>query len=151
MSDSSLCQEHREFSVNLKSVKNRYEAEIGSIDKCASYKKLIAFAGIDPSVYQSDQYEGEGRISKHGDRHLRKIIWINWFWSQQKTGWVFEIRKKRLMKCTLVLCNLLFLLERATGFEPATFSLGSWHSTTELHPHFKELGLIITYAPVILQ
>jgi hypothetical protein len=25
--------------------------------------------------------------------------------------------------------------ERATGFEPATSSLGSWHSTTELRPH----------------
>jgi hypothetical protein len=28
----------------------------------------------------------------------------------------------------------LFLLERETGFEPATSSLGSWHSTTELLP-----------------
>src|SRR5579864_3530180 len=27
------------------------------------------------------------------------------------------------------------LLERETGFEPATSSLGSWHSTTELLPH----------------
>jgi hypothetical protein len=25
-------------------------------------------------------------------------------------------------------------MERATGVEPATSSLGSWHSTTELHP-----------------
>jgi hypothetical protein len=25
-------------------------------------------------------------------------------------------------------------MERATGLEPATSSLGSWHSTTELHP-----------------
>ncbi len=25
--------------------------------------------------------------------------------------------------------------ERVTGFEPVTSSLGSWHSTTELHPH----------------
>jgi hypothetical protein len=25
-------------------------------------------------------------------------------------------------------------LERATGVEPATSSLGSWHSTTELRP-----------------
>ena len=25
--------------------------------------------------------------------------------------------------------------ERATGVEPATSSLGSWHSTTELRPH----------------
>jgi hypothetical protein len=24
--------------------------------------------------------------------------------------------------------------KRATGLEPATSSLGSWHSTTELHP-----------------
>ena len=26
-------------------------------------------------------------------------------------------------------------LERETGLEPATSSLGSWHSTTELLPH----------------
>jgi hypothetical protein len=26
------------------------------------------------------------------------------------------------------------ILERETGFEPATSSLGSWHSTTELLP-----------------
>ena len=51
-------------------------AEMGSIDKFASYKKLIAFAGIDPSVYQSGKYEGKGRISKRGNRHLRRIIWI---------------------------------------------------------------------------
>ena len=30
-------------------------------------------------------------------------------------------------------CNLL-KMERETGFEPATSSLGSWHSTTELLP-----------------
>jgi transposase len=51
-------------------------AEMGSIDKYASYKKLIAFAGIDPSVYQSGKYEGKGKISKRGNRHLRRIIWI---------------------------------------------------------------------------
>src|SRR5215468_4360111 len=30
--------------------------------------------------------------------------------------------------------NPLMLLERPTGFEPATSSLGSWHSATELRP-----------------
>ena len=30
-------------------------------------------------------------------------------------------------------CKLL-ILERETGLEPATSSLGSWHSTTELLP-----------------
>jgi hypothetical protein len=33
----------------------------------------------------------------------------------------------------LGVCNLL-ILERETGLEPATSSLGSWHSTTELLP-----------------
>jgi transposase len=51
-------------------------AEIGRIDKYASHKNLIAFAGIDPTVYQSGKYEGVSRISKRGNRHLRRVIWI---------------------------------------------------------------------------
>lgn len=51
-------------------------AEVGSIEKFTSHKKLIAFAGIDPSVYQSGKYEGTGRISKRGNRHLRRVIWL---------------------------------------------------------------------------
>jgi hypothetical protein len=35
--------------------------------------------------------------------------------------------------CFQAVCKLL-ILERETGFEPATSSLGSWHSTTELLP-----------------
>ena len=34
--------------------------------------------------------------------------------------------------------NSLGMLERATGIEPATRSLGSYCSTTELHPQLKE-------------
>jgi hypothetical protein len=37
----------------------------------------------------------------------------------------------------LVLC-VWKQLERATGVEPATSSLGSWHSTTELRPLCRE-------------
>src|SRR5215467_9905855 len=36
--------------------------------------------------------------------------------------------------CFRSACKLL-ILERETGLEPATSSLGSWHSTTELLPH----------------
>ena len=39
-------------------------------------KKLIAFAGIDPTVYQSGKFEGSSRISKRGNRHLRRVIWL---------------------------------------------------------------------------
>jgi transposase len=51
-------------------------AEIGCIENYASYKKLIAFAGIDPTVYQSGKFEGSSRISKRGNRHLRRVIWM---------------------------------------------------------------------------
>jgi len=51
-------------------------AEIGRIDNYASHKNLIAFAGIDPTVYQSGKYEGASKISKRGNRHLRRVIWI---------------------------------------------------------------------------
>src|SRR6516225_6099343 len=32
-------------------------------------------------------------------------------------------------------------MERETGLEPATSSLGSWHSTTELLPHLSETDI----------
>ena len=51
-------------------------AEIGQIANYHSYKNLIAFAGIDPTVYQSGKYEGTSRISKRGNRHLRRVIWL---------------------------------------------------------------------------
>jgi transposase len=51
-------------------------AEIGCIGNYASHKQLIAFAGIDPTVYQSGKLEGASRISKRGNRHLRRVIWL---------------------------------------------------------------------------
>ena len=51
-------------------------AEIGRIDNYSSHKNLIAFAGIDPTVYQSGKYEGTSKISKRGNRHLRRVIWL---------------------------------------------------------------------------
>jgi transposase len=51
-------------------------AEIGCIGNYASHKKLIAFAGIDPTLYQSGKFEGSSRISKRGNRHLRRVIWL---------------------------------------------------------------------------
>jgi transposase len=51
-------------------------AEVGCIGNYDSHKKLIAFAGIDPSVYQSGKFEGSSIISKRGNRHLRRVIWL---------------------------------------------------------------------------
>ncbi len=40
------------------------------------HRQVIAMAGLDPSVYQSGQYVGLSKISKRGNRHLRRIIWL---------------------------------------------------------------------------
>lgn len=51
-------------------------AELGDINKFNSYKHVIAFAGLDPSIHQSGQYEGRSTISKRGNRHLRRVIFL---------------------------------------------------------------------------
>jgi transposase len=48
----------------------------GDIGMYENDKKLIAAAGLDPSTYQSGKYEGKSKISKRGNRHLRRVIWI---------------------------------------------------------------------------
>ncbi len=37
---------------------------------------MIAFAGIDPTIHQSGKFEGIGKISKRGNRHLRRVIFL---------------------------------------------------------------------------
>ncbi len=51
-------------------------AEIGDINNFSSHKSLIAYAGIDPTVFQSGKFEGTSRISKRGNRHLRRIVYL---------------------------------------------------------------------------
>jgi transposase len=51
-------------------------AEMGDINNFTSYKHIIAFAGLDPSIHQSGQYEGRSTISKRGNRYLRRIIFL---------------------------------------------------------------------------
>ncbi|RKZ23913.1 IS110 family transposase [bacterium] len=41
-----------------------------------TWKNLIAYAGIDPSVTQSGKYEGKSRISKRGNPHLRRTLYL---------------------------------------------------------------------------
>jgi transposase len=51
-------------------------AEMGSIENFSSPKKLIAFAGMDPSVCQSGKFIGKSKLSKRGNRHLRRAIYL---------------------------------------------------------------------------
>jgi transposase len=51
-------------------------AEIGRFNDFPSPKKIIAFAGIDPTIHQSGKFEGMSKISKRGNRHLRRVIFL---------------------------------------------------------------------------
>lgn len=51
-------------------------AELGDIRNFKSHKHVIAFAGLDPSVHQSGNHEGASRLSKRGNRHLRRVIYL---------------------------------------------------------------------------
>lgn len=68
-----------EIITSIDGISNRsgalFLAEVGDYRAFQSYKNLIAFAGIDPSTHQSGKFEGKSRISKRGNRHLRRIIY----------------------------------------------------------------------------
>jgi len=51
-------------------------AEMGSVENFSSHKKLIAFAAMDPSVCQSGKNIGKSKLSKRGNRHLRRAIYL---------------------------------------------------------------------------
>ncbi|WP_051681419.1 IS110 family transposase [Virgibacillus alimentarius] len=46
-------------------------AEIGDIHNFNNLGQLLAFAGMEPSIYQSGQYQGTGKMVKRGSPHLR--------------------------------------------------------------------------------
>jgi transposase len=51
-------------------------AEMGELQHSASHKKLIAFTGIDPSLHESGNYIGMSKLSKRGNRHLRRAVYL---------------------------------------------------------------------------
>jgi transposase len=51
-------------------------AEIGNIRRFPSPEKLVAYAGIDPIVYQTGQFNATNtRMSKRGSPYLRQALW----------------------------------------------------------------------------
>ena len=50
--------------------------EIGDVKRFKNAAALVAYAGIDPSVYQSGQFQAPRmRISKRGSPYLRRALW----------------------------------------------------------------------------
>jgi transposase len=51
-------------------------AEMGEVKNYNSHKKIIAYAGMDPSVHESGKFIGISKLSKRGNRHLRRAIYL---------------------------------------------------------------------------
>ena len=49
-------------------------AEYGDISCFSSPAKMLAFAGLEPSIIQSGTLESNGRMVKHGSGHLRYVL-----------------------------------------------------------------------------
>lgn len=51
-------------------------SEIGDVTRFPTEKKLVAFAGLDPSVYQSGTFRASNnKVSKRGSTYLRKALY----------------------------------------------------------------------------
>ena len=56
---------------------SRILAEIGDIERFNNASQLIAYAGIDPAIYQSGQISGlHLKISKKGNKKLRSLLYL---------------------------------------------------------------------------
>lgn len=52
-------------------------AEIGEIERYNHPKKIVAFAGIDPTVFESGTFKGtQNRITKRGSSRLRQTLYM---------------------------------------------------------------------------
>lgn len=66
-------------------------SEIGDISTFTSAEKLVAFAGIDPSVMQSGNFEGSrNKMSKRGSPHLRRALWLAAQCAANQDGSIFR-------------------------------------------------------------
>ena len=51
--------------------------EIGDIHRFTTLKQLVAYAGLDPTVHQSGQFQAtHSRLSKRGSVYLRRALWM---------------------------------------------------------------------------
>jgi transposase len=51
-------------------------AEAGDLRRFAHHRQFLKFCGLDLSTYQSGQFRGTSKLSKHGNARLRCVFWM---------------------------------------------------------------------------
>lgn len=77
-----IMNEHYQFIMTIPGIKYTTGAaiisEIGDINNFKSPDSLVAFAGLDPSVYESGEFSStHNKMSKRGSKYLRNAIWTS--------------------------------------------------------------------------
>jgi transposase len=75
-----IMDEHFSYIMTIPGVKyttgSAIISEIGDITSFKSADSLVAYAGLDPSVYESGEYSANNnKMSKRGSKYLRNAIW----------------------------------------------------------------------------
>ena len=104
--------------------------EVGGDIKAFEHdRKLIAAAGLDPTTHESGKYKGQSTISKRGNRHLRRVIWLmttkviianqvfrTYYFKRRKEGLIY---KKAVLATAHKLIRVMFsMLVNQKCFEP---------------------------------
>ena len=97
----SVMKEDLEIIISIKGINTKtatpFLAEMGDYRNYRSYKNFIAYTGLDPSIHQSGTLEGISKLSKRGNRHLRRVIYLMTFCAIRVHGpfkEYFQRRKK---------------------------------------------------------
>lgn len=87
---NETCEEELKIITSIDGINTKtaapFLAELGDLSNYQSYKKVIAFAGVDPSIHQSGKFQGNSKISKRGNRHLRRVIYLMTFCAIRMEG-----------------------------------------------------------------
>lgn len=78
---SNLLSAEEQYLVTIPGISSVLAAtilgEIGDVQRFPSVKPLVAFAGLDPTVYQSGHFQAtRTTLSKRGSPYLRRALWM---------------------------------------------------------------------------
>jgi transposase len=72
-------------------------AEIGDVHRFERFESLVAYTGIDPSVFISGEFNAtETHMSKRGSPHLRRALWLAATTASQSNPDLAEYLRRRL-------------------------------------------------------
>ena len=72
-------------------------AEIGDVQRFRRFESLVAYSGIDPSVFASGEFKAsETHMSKRGSPHLRRALWLSAITASQSNPDLAEYLQRRL-------------------------------------------------------